>query len=65
MSKMVMTALVCLLAQQTLSADFKDKPSSFVPRAHAKQHIYGSPLQPAKVGHAKKRNVKPSKSLRF
>ncbi len=29
------------------------KPSSFAPRAHTNQHVYGSPIEPAIVGHAK------------
>jgi hypothetical protein len=29
------------------------KPSSFVPHPHTKSHVYGAPIQPAIVGHAK------------
>jgi hypothetical protein len=29
------------------------KPSSFVPHPHTNQHVYGSPIGPAIVGHAK------------
>jgi len=29
------------------------KPSSYVPRAHTNQHVYGSPMEPVIVGHAK------------
>lgn len=29
------------------------KPSSFVPHAHSKQHVYGAPIGPAVVGRGK------------
>jgi hypothetical protein len=29
------------------------KPSSFVPHPHTHRHVYGAPIQPAIVGHAK------------
>jgi hypothetical protein len=29
------------------------KPNSFVPHAHTNTHVYGTPIQPAIVGHAK------------
>jgi hypothetical protein len=29
------------------------KPSSFVPHAHTNNHVYGTPIQPAVVGHKK------------
>jgi hypothetical protein len=29
------------------------KSSSFVPHPHARNHVYGSPIQPAIVGHRK------------
>jgi hypothetical protein len=29
------------------------KPSSFVPHSHTNNHVYGSPIQPAIVGHAR------------
>jgi hypothetical protein len=28
-------------------------PTSFVPNPHAQSHVYGTPIQPAIVGHAK------------
>jgi len=34
------------------STDSKPKPSSFVPHPHTSSHVYGSPIQPAIVGHA-------------
>jgi hypothetical protein len=46
------------LAQPVLSAtgatsDSGAKPSSFVPHSHSNNHVYGSPIQPAIVGHAR------------
>jgi hypothetical protein len=35
------------------AADSRTKPSSFVPHPHANHHVYGAPIQPAIVGHAK------------
>ena len=29
------------------------KPSSFVPHPHSSRHVYGSPIEPPIVGHAK------------
>jgi hypothetical protein len=33
--------------------DSHAKPNSFVPHAHTNNHVYGTPIQPAIVGHAK------------
>ena len=33
--------------------DSRAKPSSFVPHARTKNHVYGAPIQSAVVGHAK------------
>ena len=33
--------------------DSHAKPSSFVPHPHTNNHVYGAPIQPAIVGHAK------------
>jgi hypothetical protein len=35
------------------SIDSRPKPSSFVPHPHTHTHVYGAPIQPAIVGHAK------------
>jgi hypothetical protein len=35
------------------SVDSSPKPSSFVPHPHTHTHVYGAPIQPAIVGHAK------------
>ncbi|MGC1523777.1 MAG: hypothetical protein WA803_19705 [Steroidobacteraceae bacterium] len=48
-----------LLAQPLLSAAADSPPngggksSSFVPHAHTSHHVYGAPIGPAIVGHAK------------
>jgi hypothetical protein len=53
------------------SADFRAKPSSFVPHPHTNSHVYGAPIRPAIVGHSKvshhkqtqmKRSSSPKKS---
>jgi hypothetical protein len=36
-----------------MSSDSRAKPNSFVPHAHTNTHVYGAPIQPAIVGHAK------------
>jgi hypothetical protein len=33
--------------------DSRTKPSSFVPHTRTNRHIYGTPIQPPIVGHAK------------
>jgi hypothetical protein len=33
--------------------DSHAKPNSFVPHPHSNTHVYGAPIQPALVGHAK------------
>jgi hypothetical protein len=35
------------------STDARAKPTSFVPHSHSNTHVYGSPIQPAIVGHTK------------
>jgi hypothetical protein len=42
-----------LPALAVAGTDASAKPSSFVPHPHSKTHVYGSPIQPAVVGHAK------------
>jgi hypothetical protein len=46
------------LAQPALSVagdkpEPRAKPASFVPHSHTHHHVYGAPIQPAIVGHAK------------
>jgi hypothetical protein len=47
------------------STDAPVKPNSFVPHPHTNQHVYGSPIQPPIVGHAKTSHQKhaPKKRL--
>ena len=33
--------------------DSRAKPNSFVPHPHTNNHVYGTPIQPAIVGHTK------------
>jgi hypothetical protein len=35
------------------ATDSRAKPSSFVPHPRTSHHVYGAPIQPAIVGHAK------------
>jgi hypothetical protein len=47
------------LAQPVLSAagdkssESRAKPMSFVPHSHTNHHVYGAPIQPPIMGHAK------------
>jgi len=56
--------LAAVLMQPALSIagdkvpDSSPKPSSFVPHPHTNSHVYGAPIQPAIVGHAKTSNHK-------
>ena len=52
------TMLAVMLAQPLPSvparpADCAAPPTSFVPHSRTKHHVYGSPIGPALVGHAK------------
>jgi hypothetical protein len=60
MTKFLITVLAAVtLTQPALSVadaqstDSRAKPSSFVPHPHTTSHVYGSPMQPAVVGHAR------------
>jgi len=60
MTKLAITVLAAIaLVQPALSVagdratDSRPKPSSFVPHPHTNHHVYGAPIQPAIVGHAK------------
>jgi hypothetical protein len=53
MRKFAVTLLAAVaLAQSGLSAA-ADKPSSFVPHPHTKNHVYGAPISRPLVGHAR------------
>jgi hypothetical protein len=53
----VLAALTVLQPARLLAGDQPNssgtKPSSLVPHAHTKNHVYGSPIQPAILGHAR------------
>jgi hypothetical protein len=60
MTKFAITVLAALtLVQPALSiagdkpTDSRAKPNSYVPHPHTNHRVYGSPIQPAIVGHAK------------
>ena len=60
MTKFAITVLTAVtLVQPALSVagdkptDSTAKPNSFVPHPHTNHHVYGAPIQPAIVGHAK------------
>jgi hypothetical protein len=42
-----------LSVARDMSTDSRAKPISFVPHAHTNHHVYGSPIQPAIMGHSK------------
>jgi hypothetical protein len=52
MTKFAITVLAAVLVQPALSVA-GNKTSSFVPHPHTNHHVYGAPIQPALVGHAK------------
>jgi hypothetical protein len=60
MTKFAVTLIAAVvLVQPGLSAagdkpgDSRAKPNSYVPHTHSKRHVYGAPIQPAIVGHAR------------
>ena len=60
MTKVVIIAFAAVaLVQPALSVaenksiDSGAKPNSFVPHSHTSHHVYGSPIQPPILGHAK------------
>jgi hypothetical protein len=59
MTKFALAMLAAVaLVQPALSAAVAPansgaKPSSFVPHSHTNNHVYGSPIQPAIVGHGR------------
>jgi hypothetical protein len=65
MTKFAIIVLAAItLVQPALSVagdkatDAREKPSSFVPHPHTNHHVYGAPIQPAIVGHAKTSHAK-------
>jgi hypothetical protein len=72
MTKFALAVLAALvLVQPALCADGAPpnsgtKPSSFVPHSHSNNHVYGSPIQPAIVGHSRtshQRHLQKKRSL--
>jgi hypothetical protein len=60
MTRFAITVLAAvMLVQPALSVagdkqvDSHAKPNSFVPHPHTNTHVYGSPIQPAIVGHSR------------
>jgi len=60
MTKIAITVLAAItLAGSTVSVasgepiNSRSKPSSFAPQPHSNDHIYGAPIEPPIVGHAK------------
>jgi hypothetical protein len=60
MTKIAITVLVAItFAGSTVSVASGEptgsgsKPSSYAPQPHSNDHIYGAPIEPAIVGHAK------------
>ncbi len=60
MTKFAVTVLAAVtLIQPALSiagdkpTNSSAKPNSFVPHAHTSHHVYGAPIEPAILGHAK------------
>jgi hypothetical protein len=71
MTKFAITVLAAItLVQPALSVagdkstDSRAKPNSFVPHPHTNQHVYGTPIQPAIVGHAKTSHQKHKPKMR-
>jgi hypothetical protein len=55
MTRFAITVLAAVTLMQpalSVAAD-KAKPNSLVPHPHTNTHVYGAPIQPALVGHAK------------
>jgi hypothetical protein len=72
MTKFALVVLAAIaLVQPALSAadapaNSGAKPSSFVPHPHTNNHVYGSPIQPAIVGHGRtshQRHLQKKRSL--
>jgi len=72
MTKFALAVLAAIaLVQPALSsadapANSGAKPSSFVPHPHSNSHVYGSPIQPAIVGHGRtshQRHLQKKRSL--
>jgi hypothetical protein len=64
----VLAAVTLVLSALTYAGDKANgshaAPNSFVPNPHAHSHVYGSPIQPAIVGHAKTSHQKHTSKKR-
>ena len=54
MTKFAIAVLAASMLAKPVLSIAGDKPASYVPHAHAKHHVYGSPIGPAIAGHARK-----------
>ena len=71
MTKFVITLLAAVTLMQPALSVAGDKPTvsgakpnSFVPHHHANHHVYGAPLEPVMVGHAKTSHYKNASKKR-
>jgi len=55
MTKLMLMVLAAAALTQPASSVAADKPTSYVPHPHSNHHVYGTPIQPAILGHAKKK----------
>lgn len=60
MTKFAMIVLAAVVLAQPALSVARDKlpasgtkPNSYVPHSHKNHHVYGAPIRPAIVGHAK------------
>jgi hypothetical protein len=72
MTKFVVIAVAAVTLMQSAMSiagdkltDSRPKPSSFVPHPHSNTHVYGSPIQPAIVGHSKNSHLKHTQKKRL
>ena len=59
MCKLAIIVLAAVALLQPAPSIAGDKPISYAPGPHTNQHVYGAPIQPAIVGHAKTSHRKP------
>ena len=71
MTKIAITLLAAIAlagsAMSTLRAEpanSRSNPSSFAPQSHSNGHVYGAPIEPPIVGHAKTSHHNPVQKKR-
>jgi len=64
MRKFAITVLAAVALVQPALSVAGEKPISYAPRPHTNQHVYGEPIEPAIVGHAKTSHYKPAPKKR-